>query len=76
MRAKIKAMVEQAKSLSRDEREALIAALQTTLDPVDPQWETTWLKECVDRIAAVELGAMSLIDASEVMVQARDMLRG
>ena len=76
MNARIKTLVEQAKSLSQNEREALIAALQTTPDPVDRQWETAWVKECEDRIAAVERGAMPLIDASEVMAQARAMLRG
>lgn len=75
MNASIETLVEQAKSLSPDEREALIAALQATLDPVDPQWEAAWVKECEDRIAAVDRGEMPLIDANQVMAEARTKLR-
>lgn len=75
MNASIETLVEQAKALSQDEREALIAALQATLDPVDPEWEAAWVKECEDRIASVERGEMPLIDASQVMAEARARLR-
>ena len=75
MNASIETLVEQAKALSPDEREALIAALQATLDPADPQWEAAWVKECEDRIAAVERGEMPLIDASHVMAEIRAQLR-
>lgn len=72
---RIEAIVEQAKALSAEEREVLIAALQTTLDPPDPEWERTWLEECRDRIAAIEQGEMKLVDGDEVMARARARLR-
>ncbi len=75
MNARVETLVEQAKTLSMDEREALIAALQATLDPADPQWEASWLKECEERIAAVERGEMPLIDAKQVMTEIRAKLR-
>ena len=75
MNARIDTLVEQAKALSSDEREALIAALQATLDPPDPQWEAAWVKECEERIAAVERGEMPLIDADQVMAEIRAKLR-
>lgn len=75
MNARIDVLVEQAKALSQDEREALIAALQATLDPPDPDWTSAWVKECDDRIAALERGEAKLIDADEVMAEIRTKLR-
>ena len=75
MNATIETLIEQAKGLSPDEREALIAALQATQPPPEPEWEAAWAKECEDRIAAVERGEMPLIDAREVMAEARARLR-
>ena len=75
MSERIEAIVAQAKALSAEEREVLIAALQMTLDPPEPGWERAWLEECRDRIAAIERGEMKLIDGDEVMAQARARLR-
>ncbi len=75
MNERIEAIVAQARALSAEKREVLIAALQLTLDPPDPGWERAWLEECRDRIAAIERGEMKLIDGDEVMAQARARLR-
>lgn len=75
MNALIETLVEQAKTLPQDEREVLIAALLATLDPPDPDWEAAWIKECEDRIDALERGEMETIDADEVMAELRAKLR-
>ncbi|MBX9629964.1 MAG: addiction module protein [Burkholderiales bacterium] len=75
MNARIESIVEQAKALDPEEREALIAALQLTLDPPDPDTEAAWVAECIDRLGAIERGEMKLIDANEVMERARARLR-
>lgn len=75
MNARIESIVEQAKALDPDEREALIAALQRTLDPVDPKMESAWVAECIDRLGAIERGEMKLVDANDVMERARARLR-
>ena len=75
MNARIDALVQEAKALSPDEREALIAALQATLDPPDPGWEAEWIKECEKRIAALDRDETQLFDADEVMAEIRGKLR-
>jgi len=75
MSTRIESIVEQAKALDADEREALIAALQLTLDPADPGAEAAWVAECTDRLGAIERGEMKLIDANDVMERARARLR-
>lgn len=75
MNARIETLVEQAKALTPEERETLIAALHATLDPPDADWEAAWVKECEERIAAVERGEMTMIDADEVFAEVRAKLR-
>lgn len=75
MHTRIDALVQEAKTLSTDERETLIAALQATLDPPDPGWEAEWVTECEKRIAALDRGETQLLDADEVMAEIRAKLR-
>jgi hypothetical protein len=75
MNARATALLEQAKALPVEEREALVAALQATLDSPDAAWEAAWeaawVRECEDRIAAVERGEMAVVDADAVMAELR-----
>lgn len=75
MHESIGSLLEQAKKLSAEDRSALINALHDLNAPPDPQWEAAWLKECEDRIAALDSGEMMTYDFDEVMAQARARLK-
>ena len=63
MNAKTKALSEEARKLSPEERIALIEDLQRSLDPIDPEIERAWAEEARDRLDAYrrgELGAIAL----------------
>lgn len=75
MNSRVDVLLHEAKQLTEDEREALISALQATLVPADPQWEAAWIKECEDRIDALDRGEMHTRDAGEVIEELRATLR-
>ena len=75
MNATVETLIEQAKALSADEREALIAALEATLPPPDAEWEAAWVAECERRTAAVERGEEKLIPAEVLMKELRSKFR-
>ena len=75
MTAGIGSLLEQAKKLSAEDRTALINALHDISAPLDPAWEAAWIKECEDRIAAIDGGEMQTYDFDEVMAQARARLK-
>ena len=66
---------EQAKKLSAHERAALIDALHDLNAPPDPAWEAAWIRECEDRLAALDRGEMQIYDFDEVMAEARARLK-
>ena len=66
---------EQAKKLSAHERAALIDALHDLTAPPDPEWEAAWIRECEDRLAALDRGEMQIYDFDEVMAEARARLK-
>ena len=68
-------LLEQAKKLSAEERTALIDALHDISAPPDPAWEAAWVRECEDRIAALDSGEMQVFDFDEVLAQARARLK-
>ena len=39
------------------------------------KWEAAWIKECKDRLAALDRGKMQTYDIDEVMVEARTRLK-
>lgn len=69
MNAKIESLVEQAKHLSPEEQAILTDALHEMLTPPTAEWETAWLKECEDRLAAYEQGEMQAHESEEVMAR-------
>ena len=75
MHESIDSLLEQAKKLSAEDRSFLIDALHDLNAPLDPQWEAAWLKECEDRLAALDRGEMKTYDFDEVMVEARARLK-
>lgn len=76
MNSRVDVLLNEAKLLTEDEREVLIAALQATLPPEDPEWEAAWIKECEDRIDAIDRGEMQMSDAGDVIEKLRAALRG
>lgn len=68
-------LLEQAKKLSAEDRSALIDALHDLSAPPDPEWEAAWIRECEDRIAAIDRGEMKSYDFDEVMAEARARLK-
>ena len=75
MNTAVGSLLEQAKKLSAEERTALIDALHDISAPPDPAWEAAWVRECEDRIAALDSGEMQVIDFDEVLAQARARLK-
>lgn len=75
MHQSIDNLLDQAKKLNADERAALIDALYDFTAPPDPEWESAWIKECEDRLAALDRGEMQTYDFDEVMVEARARLK-
>jgi len=75
MHQSIDNLLEQAKKLSTEDRALLINALYDLNAPLDLEWEAAWLKECEDRIAAIDRGEMKTYDFDEVMVEARARLK-
>ncbi len=75
MNASIGGLLDQAKKLSAEDRSALINALHDISAPPDPTWEAAWIKECEDRIAALDRGDMRTYDFDEVMAQTRARLK-
>ena len=75
MNTAVGSLLEQAKKLSAEERTALIDALHDISAPLDPAWEAAWVRECEDRIAALDSGEMQVFDFDEVLAQARARLK-
>lgn len=75
MNTAVGSLLEQAKKLSAEERTALIDALHDISAPPDPAWEAAWVRECEDRIAALDNGEMQVFDFDEVLAQARARLK-
>ncbi|MEO8007475.1 MAG: addiction module protein [Betaproteobacteria bacterium] len=68
-------LLEQAKKLSADERAALIDALHELNALPDPEWEAAWIRECKDRLAALDRGEMQTYYGDEVMAEAHARLK-
>ena len=68
-------LLEQTKKLSHADRAALIDALHDLSAPPDAAWEKAWIKECEDRLAALDRGEMQTYDFDEVMAEARARLK-
>lgn len=67
MNAKTKALNQEARKLSPEERIALIEDLQHSLDPVDPEIERAWVEEARDRLAAYLRGEIEATFFDEIL---------
>ncbi len=75
MRVSIDSLLEQAKQLSTEDRSTLIDALHDLNAPLDLEFEAAWLRECNDRLAALDRGEIKTYDFDEVMTNARARLK-
>jgi putative addiction module component (TIGR02574 family) len=67
MNAKVKALSEQARKLTPEERIALIEDLQRSLHPTDPEIDRLWAEEAKDRLEAYRRGEIDAIPLEEVI---------
>jgi putative addiction module component (TIGR02574 family) len=67
MNAKVKALSDEARKLSPEERIELIEDLQRSLDPIDPEIERAWVEEARDRLAAYLRGEMKATPFEEIL---------
>jgi putative addiction module component (TIGR02574 family) len=67
MNAKTKALSEQARQLTPEERIELVEDLLGSLDPVDPEIEHLWAEEARDRLEAYRRGDLEAIPLQEVV---------
>ncbi len=67
MNAKTKALSEEARKLSPEERIALIEDLQRSLIHVDPGIERAWAEEARSRLDAYRRGELEAVPIDEVM---------
>lgn len=67
MNAKTKALSEEARRLSPEERIALVEDLLNSLDPADPEIEKLWADEARDRLQAYRRGEIDAVSLDEVL---------
>ncbi len=66
-----KKIVELAKALPAADRATLVDELLATLDQPDPVIDALWIKECEDRVAAIERGELELVDFDAAIAELR-----
>jgi putative addiction module component len=80
MNERVRAIVEEARKLSPQERLELFDLLEATFagdegDGTPEKVEAAWLKEVEERVARVERGEAVLVDYEDVMARARRRIR-
>ena len=67
MNAKTKALIEEARKLSPEERIALIEELQRSLIPTDPEIDRAWAEEARERLNAYRRGELGAVTFEEIL---------
>jgi len=80
MNERVRALIEEARKLTPEERLELFDLLEATFagdegDGAPEEIEAAWLEEVEDRIASVERGESVLVDYEEAMARARRRIR-
>ena len=80
MNERVRALIEEARKLTPEERLELFDLLEATFagdegDSAPEEIEAAWLEEVEDRIASVERGESVLVDYEEAMARARRRIR-
>lgn len=71
MNAKAKALGEQARELSPQDRIALVEDVLDSLDQADPNIDRLWAKEAGERLAAYRRGEIAAKDLSDIIAKYR-----
>jgi putative addiction module component (TIGR02574 family) len=71
MNAKAKALGEQARELSPQDRIALVEDVLDSLDQADPNIDRLWAKEAGERLAAYRRGEIGAKDLSDIIAKYR-----
>jgi putative addiction module component (TIGR02574 family) len=69
MNAKAKALGEQARELSPQDRIALVEDVLDSLDRADPDIDRLWAKEAGKRLAAYRRGEVAAKDLSDIIAK-------
>ncbi|MBA2659997.1 MAG: addiction module protein [Nitrosospira sp.] len=69
MNAHVKDLLEQAKTLSEEERILLADLLYAESSLSTEEWEAAWLEECERRLAEYENGEVEAMNSSEVFAR-------
>ena len=80
MNERVRAIIDEARKLTPEERRELFDLLEATFagdegDGAPEEIEAAWLEEVEDRIASVERGESVLVDYEEAMARARRRIR-
>ena len=76
MNARVQALIDQARSMTSEERLTALDALQELVAPPDRAWETAWARESEDRLSAYQRGEIQAEDFDAVMEQMRQEYLG
>jgi hypothetical protein len=71
MNQKVRALGQQARELSPDDRIALVDEVLDTLERVDPRIDRLWAKEAEERLAAYRRGEIAAKDLSAIIAKYR-----
>ena len=71
MTSKAKALGEQARELSPQDRIALVEDVLDSLDRADPNIDRLWAQEAKDRLAAYRRGDLAAKDLSDIVAKYR-----
>lgn len=71
MNEKTKALGQQARELSADERIALVEDVLDSLDHADPNMDRLWAAEAKERLAAYRRGELAATDLSDIVAKYR-----
>jgi putative addiction module component (TIGR02574 family) len=69
MNTHVKELLEQAKTLSEDERILLADLLYAESSLSTEEWEAAWLEECERRLAEYEQGEVETMNSDEVFAR-------
>ncbi len=77
MNERVRAIVEEARKLTPEERRERVDLLETELvdESTPEEIEAAWLEEVERRVAEAERGEAVFFDAEEVFAEARRLLR-
>lgn len=71
MNARVQALIEQARTMTADERVEALDALQELVAPPNQEWENAWAQESEDRVNAFQRGEIQAEDFDVVMDRMR-----